>query len=51
MSAKTLGQPMSEDSIPIDIHALTVAKVSLLAAEHYHATIVINGLIYFVPDR
>ena len=51
MSAKTLGQPMSEDSIPIDIHALTVAKVSLLAAEHYHATIVTNGHIYFVPDR
>ena len=37
--------------LPIDIHALTVAKVSLLAAEHYHATIVTSGHIYFVPDR
>ena len=28
---------MSEDNIPTDINAFTVAKVSLLAAEHYHA--------------
>ena len=51
MSAKTLGQPISEDIIPIDIHALTVATVSLLAVEQYHATVVTNGHIYIVPNR
>ena len=51
MSAKTLGQPISEYIIPIYIHALTVAKVSQLAAEQYHAAVVANGHIYIVPHR
>ena len=34
-----------------DIHALTVANVSLLAAEQYHATVVTSGHIYIAPNR